>query len=174
MPDADERVSPALRTEILSVLPKSTADGYSLPRRNVYLGVPLRGGHWWPDRRIRLARKKAGKWGGIDPHDHLEVAGTIHRLQGELLHHPYRDLADHLHTVDRYSAIAAREALRLGQKASFVNCYLRPVARVLGEFVWKGGWRDGGLGLLLALIAGAYVGIKWARVAGTLPMPEPS
>ncbi len=172
--DADERVSPALRAEILELLPDASADGYSMPRRNLYLGVPLRGGHWWPDRRIRLARKKCGRWGGIDPHDHLEVAGTVRPLHGELLHHPYRDLAEHLRTVDRYSAIAAREALRRGQKAGVWNCYLRPVARVFGEFFWKGGWRDGALGLLLALIAGAYVGIKWARVAGILPMPEPS
>ncbi len=170
--DADERVSPALAAEISGLLPSPSAEGYSVPRRNVYLGVPLQGGHWWPDRRIRLARKKAGKWGGIDPHDHLEIAGTVLPLKGELLHHPYRDLADHLRTVDRYSAIAARESIRRGQKAGVVECYLRPVGRVFGEFFWKGGWRDGALGLLLALIAGAYVAIKWARVAGTLPMPE--
>lgn len=172
--DADERVSPQLREEILQVLHAPSAVGYSVPRRNLYLGVPLRGGHWWPDRRLRLARKQSASWGGIDPHDHLEVSGEKRELKGELLHLPYRDLAEHLRTVDRYSALAAQQLRERGRQAGVSDLYLRPVARVFGEFFWKGGYRDGALGLLLALLAGAYVAMKWGRVAGLLPMPESS
>jgi len=41
------------------------------------------------------------------------VAGPVEKLRGELLHHPYADIADHLDTIDRYTTIAANELFAL-------------------------------------------------------------
>jgi glycosyltransferase involved in cell wall biosynthesis len=58
--DADERVSPELKTSILKLVdqdPGHLADGYLIPRRSFYMGRWIRGGGWYPDKQLRLFRK---------------------------------------------------------------------------------------------------------------------
>ena len=60
---------------------------------------------WYPDQRVRLFDR--GPLGWPHPHDTVEVNGPIARLGGDLLHVPYRNLGEHLRTIDRYTAISA-------------------------------------------------------------------
>ena len=60
--DADERVSPALRDEILTALEKDDPgiSGFRMPRLSHFLGRPVRHGTWYPDYKLRLGRKSRG------------------------------------------------------------------------------------------------------------------
>lgn len=170
--DADERVTPELQKSILQALKSPEAEGYRVRRRNLWMGHPLKGGHWYPDARIRLARKSRGRWEGTDPHDHLRVDGPIQELDGDLLHIPYRNFAEHLRTIDRYTAVAATQLRAAGRKAGLLDLYFRPIWRFIAAFFVAGGWKDGVPGLILALLGSLYCALKWARVAGILPIPR--
>ena len=37
------------------------------------------------------------------------MSGAVGELRGEIQHYPYRDIADHLETIDRYTTLAARQ-----------------------------------------------------------------
>lgn len=170
--DADERVGPELAAAIVAALRAPTADAYRVRRRNEWLGHRLRGGHWYPDARVRLARKAQGRWAGVEPHDLLHVEGRVAQLEGDLLHIPYRNLGEHLRTIDRYTALTAAQLRASGRRAGLLDLWLRPPWRFFSAFVLAGGWRDGAVGFLLAMLGSAYCLLKWARVAGIVPMPD--
>lgn len=57
--DADQRVSPELREEILKVLPGTPAEvvGYYLPRKQIFRGRWIRHGGYWTKHLLKLFRK---------------------------------------------------------------------------------------------------------------------
>jgi glycosyltransferase involved in cell wall biosynthesis len=68
--DADERVTPELRSEIRQALTQDRGRyaGYLVPRLMFYLGRWWRRGEWFPDYDIRLFRRDAATWHGFDLH----------------------------------------------------------------------------------------------------------
>lgn len=159
--DADERVPPSLAAEIAAVManPRGCV-GFSVPRLSWWEGAPVRRGAWWPDRRLRLFDRRRGRWSGEDPHDYVICDGRTGELQAPLHHHPYRDLGEHLRTIDRYSALSA-DGLR--RRGGAWGGWLRPWAHLFKALVLKRGLLDGQRGLSLALLGAAAVSLKWQR-----------
>lgn len=163
--DADEAVSPELRASIeAAVRTPGENVGFSVPRRNVWLGHPLTGGGWYPDRRVRLVRRGKGRWGGVDPHDTLVVDGSVGELRGDLVHVPYRSLGEHLATIDRYTRTSAELLRASGARAGWGALLLRPLGHFLRAWILQRGYRDGAPGLVVAALGAVYVLLKWARV----------
>jgi len=161
--DADERVSPALAAAVRRALAEDPpVDGFSVARRNHWLGRAMRAGGWYPDRRLRLVRRARARWVGEDPHDRLEVGGPTARLEGDLEHHPYRSLGEHLATIDRYSA---RWAEVTRSRARWWDLAFRPPWRFVRGYLLQGGFRDGRAGLLVAALGALYTLLKWSRLA---------
>ncbi|MBN1335239.1 MAG: glycosyltransferase family 2 protein [Deltaproteobacteria bacterium] len=159
--DADERVGAPLAEAIRRVLAEDPpVEGFHVCRRNHWLGRPLVGGGWYPDRRLRLVRRGRGRWVGEDPHDRLEVPGPTASLHGDLEHHPYRDLGEHLSTLDRYSATWAAGTNR---RAHWWDLAVRPPWRFVRGYLLQGGYRDGTRGLVVASLGALYTLLKWSR-----------
>lgn len=164
--DADERVTPELRARIEAVLAAPAADGYTVNRRNIYLGAWIRGGGFYPDRKLRLFRRGRGRWGGVNPHDHvrLDPAGTIVHLGGDLEHLTYDSIADHLKTIDYFSTIAAGEKLSRGQRLVTLQLLLNPPFKFFKMFVLQAGFVDGWRGLIVAALGAFYVFLRYAKL----------
>jgi glycosyltransferase involved in cell wall biosynthesis len=163
--DADERVSPELRASILAALERNDLpDGFEMARRTWYLGRWIRRGGWYPDRKIRLFRRSKGRWGGVNPHDHLRVEGRVERLEGDLLHYSYRSISDHLKTIDSFTTIAAKEKRAAGRRAGVLDLTLRPFGKFLRMYVLKLGFLDGRAGLVVATLGSYYVFLKYAKL----------
>lgn len=164
--DADERVGPDLAREIAAfrARPRSGVVGLSVPRLSWWMGAPIRHGTWHPDRRVRMVDRRHAAWAGSDPHDRLEVDGPVLGCSAALLHHPYRDLGEHLDTIDRYTRIAAEAAALRGVRARPWDLLLRPPAHLLKALVFKGGLLDGPRGLAVAWLGAVYVQLKWLRI----------
>ncbi len=162
--DADERVSDELAASIRRAIahqPKLL--GFACSRLSWWQGAPIRHGTWYPDRRVRLVRKDGARWVGRNPHDRLEVQGSVGRLTGDLLHHPYRDLSEHLAVIDRYTAIAADALAAEGVRAHWWDVVFRPPLHIVKAVLLRAGFRDGVRGLMLAGLGGTYVLLKWGR-----------
>jgi glycosyltransferase involved in cell wall biosynthesis len=164
--DADERVSDALRAEILRLREAGFPDhaGWRMPRLSAYLGRWIRHGSWHPDYQLRLFDRRRGRWGGRDPHDRVELDGAPGTLRGALLHHPYRDLADHLARIDRYTTIQADQLFADGRRARLSDLWLRPAWRFTRFYLIEAGCLDGWRGLVLALLAAHYVRLRWLKL----------
>jgi glycosyltransferase involved in cell wall biosynthesis len=164
--DADERVSPELAAQIADLRAEGFPElaGWRMPRLSSYLGRPIRHGSWYPDLQLRLFDRRRGHWSGRDPHDRVALSGRVGRLSGELLHHPYRSLEDHIASIDRYTTTMARQLHEEGRRARAVDVLLRPAWRFLRFYALEGGWREGWRGLLLAHLAAEYVRLKYVKL----------
>lgn len=164
--DADERLSPDLRAEILALREGGFAGavGWTMPRRSWYLGAWIGHGTWYPDRVLRLYDRRHGHWGGHEPHAHVELDGPVRALRSDLWHYPYRSFAEHLRAVDSYTTIMARGLWERGRRARPIDLVLHPLGRFVKFYFLKRGLLDGWRGLLLAYIAAHYVRLKYAKL----------
>ncbi len=162
--DADEALSPELADSLRGLFANGrepTGDGFFLNRRTWYLGAWIWHA-WYPEWRLRLLRRGAGRWGGLDPHAKLEVAGPTARLDGDLLHYSFRDLQDHLERTIRYSRTMADSFAARGKVFRWHYLVLSPWVAVFKHLVLKQGWRDGWRGWLVSIIRGIDVFAKYA------------
>jgi glycosyltransferase involved in cell wall biosynthesis len=108
--DADERVSPELRTALLAARDAGFADaaGYRFARLSEYFGRFLRRGNAYPDRVLRLFDRRRGGWrGDREIHEAASVDGAVKTLPGDLIHYPYRSLMQQLQKTERYARMMA-------------------------------------------------------------------
>jgi len=163
--DADERLSPELAASVKRALadPGDRA-GFECARLTFHVGRPIRHGGWYPDRNFRLFDRRRGRWGGRNPHDRVQLDGPLGRLEGDLLHHSYRSLSDHVRQIDFFTTIAAREKRARGERGSLPRMALHPPWKFLRMFVLKGGFLDGAAGFTVAVMGAWYVFLKYAKL----------
>ncbi len=163
--DADERVSPALAAEIPALLAEGPRlPAYRVPRVSFYLGCWIRSTDWYPDYQVRLYDRRAASWTGDYVHESVRAAGEVGRLRGELLHFPYRDISHHLRTIDRYTALSARQMRDEGRRVTLAGLACRPAGAFLRNYVLRRGFRQGGVGLIVSMLNSYYVFLKFARL----------
>ena len=116
--DADEWLTDAAARSVTAELeaPRSAA-GWRFARCNRWLGRPMRHGRWYPDRSVRCVRRGAGRWIGGRVHERLCCEGPVIDLAGDIGHEPYRDIAEHVRTIRRYSDLAAMDLRDAGRRA---------------------------------------------------------
>ena len=171
--DPDEVVSDRLAASIRRVLGEQARMGqgdgdalvvaYQLNRLTYHLGRWIRHGDFFPDWKLRLFRKSHVRWTGRDPHGRVEVDGPDERIEGELLHYSYRDLADQVARIQFFSDQAAHALVREGVRFRLRDLILRPPARFLRGYILRGGFRDGVPGFIIAAASSFYVLLKYAK-----------
>ena len=149
--DADERVEPDLATEIRQVIARpSAADGYWIPRHNIFFGQTLRGGGWYPDPQLRLLRRTAARYDeGRLVHEFAQLQGAAGTLHGHLTHHNIEALGEFWRKQTDYALAEARTMASLGRRARARNFVGAPARALWHRYVALGGWRDGPLGMFL-------------------------
>lgn len=151
--DADERVTPRLRDQIVTLLQAGTpgADAYAIPRRSSYCGRYMSHSGWYPDRVLRLFRRGAGRFSEDAVHERLLTNGTPGRLDGDLLHSTYPDLETMLDKLNRYSTASAGMLHASGRRSSLAGAVARGLWAFFRTYVLRSGWRDGRMGFVLAV-----------------------
>jgi glycosyltransferase involved in cell wall biosynthesis len=180
--DADERVTPELAREIQRRLATDPADAaFRIPRVTWHLGRWVRTTDWYPDYQLRLYDRRAAEWTGRYVHEAVTARGSVGQLRGELQHYAYRDIADHLETIDRYTTYAARQMRENGRSAGVLQLLGHPPLAFLRNYVAHGGIRDGAVGFIISAMNAYYVFLKFAKLweleqspeATPAPNPEP-
>lgn len=162
--DADERVTPELSERIKRIVREDgPADGYRIPRRNVFWGAWVRHGGLYPDHQLRLFRRGAGRFVEDAVHESVRIVGRVDTLGEPLLHQSYRDLEDFLRRSNRYSTLAAQDWLRRGRRAGVLDLILKPLGRFFSMYIVQRGFLDGWRGLVLAALYAEYVFLRTAK-----------
>ena len=160
--DADERVSEGLAEEIrqaLSVTPQYA--GYFMPRKTYYLGDWINHCGWYPDYKLRLFYKHAGKWVGKALHEKFGVQGATAYFQHDLDHYSYENISDHIQKMNNFTSIAA------AHKHGHVNgagILLRTFFTFLKKYILQQGFRDGTRGIIVSLLSAFSVTLKYAKL----------
>ena len=165
--DADEEISGDLKKEILKIGEAEKPDyaGFKMPRLTYYLGKWIKHSGWYPDKQLRLFNRRVAKWVGKKLHEHAVVDGNVGILSKPLYHYSYRDLAEHIDTVNRFAVLWVKEQLRNRKcRPSVVQLLVHPIIKFFECYVWKRGFLDGYQGLIIAGIAAFYVFLRYAKL----------
>ena len=163
--DADERVTPELANEIQSRLAAAPQEaGFRIPRVTWHLGRWIRSTDWYPDYQLRLYDRRSAEWTGRYVHEAVTVRGAVGELRSELQHYAYRDIADHLETIDRYTTLAARQMHEAGRRAGLIDLAVHPPLAFLRNYVARGGFREGATGFVISRMNAYYVFLKFAKL----------
>ncbi len=162
--DADEVLSQDLIDEIKRIKRSDVSEytAYYINRKNYYLGKWIKHSGWYPDKKLRLYLKSKVKWVGR-VHERLEVNGRIGRLKGELIHHTYRDIYDHVYKLNRYSSFQAIDIAESKIKMLLFRALIMPVFSFLRNYVLKLGFVDGFPGFLIAIVSSWAVCMKYLK-----------
>ncbi len=160
--DTDERVSPALKEEILAVVATDGPfQGYRVPRRNHFGGRWVRRLGWYPDYTLRLFRRRQGRFRDREVHEEVEVNGPVGTLNTPLDHYSYDNLEEYAARQDRYARLAAQEMARRGRRPVPGEIFWRPALTFLKLFFLKGGILEGPLGFHLSVQSSRYNFLKY-------------
>jgi hypothetical protein len=172
--DADERVSPALREEVLcAVSNPMTRCGFWIPRHNYLMGHLVRHAGWFPDYQLRLLARRSTHFDPIRVvHELAQVDGPLGHLTEPLVHFNYATLREFVLKQERYCPLEAERWL-----ATFGRPHLRallgqPVREFWRRYVELQGYREGPLGLVLSLTLAYYAG-KAVYLARSRPRNNP-
>lgn len=169
--DSDESLEPRLGASIAEVLRRDNPAivACSLNRQTWYRGKPLRYA-WQPDRLIRLVRRNAGRWAGVEPHPYLELGkgseDRVLKLDGgdgaNLRHDSFETFAEHLERQAKYAREGAQALLASGKQGSFLKLLTSPSGAFFKQIVLKQAYRDGYAGWLAAASTTAGAMMKHA------------
>jgi len=163
--DADERVTPALRDEILDVLRAGpAADGYWVRRDNFFLGRHIRHCGWGSDTVVRLFRRDVSRYQDRQVHAEIELPGPLPTLRNPLEHHTFRSFHQYWGKLDRYSDWGARQMHLEGRRTGAAGILFRPVGRFIRMYLLKLGFLEGAHGVALSLLGAFTVYLKYARL----------
>jgi glycosyltransferase involved in cell wall biosynthesis len=142
----------------------TTVRGFSIARKNHFLGRWIKHGGFWPDPKLRLFRRGAGKFEDRRVHEDVKLDSAARPLGGALVHHSYPTLADYLDHMNRYSSLGAEIVVAKGPvRFSVINIVIRPLLTFFYNYIFRLGFLDGREGLLLHLYHAAYVSWKYAK-----------
>lgn len=164
--DADEALSPDLQKSVLYIKSKWNAQAYSMNRLTNYCGQFIRHGGWYPDRKIRLFKRSAGKWGGENPHDRFITAPgiSIVRLKGDILHYSYYSIEGHIGQVNKFTSIGAKSAFAAGKRSNFIYLLFSPCIKFVKDYFLKAGFLDGYYGWVIARISAHATYLKYVKL----------
>lgn len=165
--DADERVTPELKDEILKYIKddpsaSSGSSAFGLRRKNFYLG-----NHEWPkiEKLERLFKKEKLKgWYG-DLHESPKFEGNLRELNGFLLHYTHRDLSSMLAKTIEWSSLEAQARFKAGHPRMALWRFPRVMLSAFYDsYIRDGGWKVGIVGLIESLYQAFSSFITYAKL----------
>lgn len=178
--DADERITPKLRDELLRVIADAkAADGYFVNRVVLFMGGTIRHGGLYPSWNLRFFKRGRCRYEDRSVHEHMVCDGPTQYLRNEMLHIRGESVHEWIRKHIRYADLESDEWVKLkyGQEAGasaeqlFTRTlkyrqYLRrevwprtpfkPLLRFVYMYVLRLGVLDGLAGLHMAVMMSVY------------------
>jgi glycosyltransferase involved in cell wall biosynthesis len=160
--DADERVTPALASQILNMqtpLPENVCGFY---RENYFANKKIRFGLWGHDKVFRLYHRRYNAWNTVLIHEQLTADKKQKKmLQAHLLHYTVKDKKEYMAKLKHYALLSSYANKQSGKKAGIVKRFLSPVINFLRSFILLFGFLDGKEGYIIAAYSTYYTWLKY-------------
>ncbi|PIU02407.1 hypothetical protein COT66_00405 [Candidatus Shapirobacteria bacterium CG09_land_8_20_14_0_10_49_15] len=175
--DADERVSLALKKEILKTINQPSIshqsatnqpiNGFWLPRKNFFLGRFLTKGGQYPDYTLRLYRRGKGRLPCQSVHEQAVVDGQTGYLKNDLLHMADPNFRRYLKRFGRYTDLLAGELSQQKLKINLINSvkYLfgKPLVWFASTYVGHKGFVDGWAGFVFSFFSALRFAVSYVK-----------
>lgn len=160
--DADERVTEALKNEILETLKDHEAEGYEIARKNYFLGKWIKYCGWYPDYTLRLFKNKY-RYDGL-VHESPQINGRIEKLENDFIHYTYKDLESYVAKMNQYTTLDAEKKYNSGKSIGVSYMLVRPFLEFIKKYILKKGFLLGSQGLILSVLSAYYQFLKAVKL----------
>lgn len=164
--DADERVTPELKEEIIRAINSlNSSEAYLINRKSFFITKFIKYCGWYPDFTLRLFKKSTGiRFNSLLVHEKADYKGSPAKLKNDLLHYTDRTFEHYINKMNNYTTLSAKELHRKGKKAGFGDIIFRPVFTFFKMYFLKLGVLDGLMGLVLCLLSSVHVMVKYLKL----------
>jgi glycosyltransferase involved in cell wall biosynthesis len=164
--DADERVTPELKSEILQTLknPPENIVAFWIGRINHFMGERVHYSGWRNDAVIRLFKRDFCKYEDKLVHEEIIANGNVARLNEKFHHNTYITLDKYLEKMNRYAWWQAKEYDKKTGKLTPYHFIIKPFWGFFKHYIVQSGFRDGVVGLTIGYIQGYVVFMRYAKL----------
>ncbi|MES2932396.1 MAG: glycosyltransferase family 2 protein [Pseudomonadota bacterium] len=162
--DADERLTPALREQILAAISHGAFKSYEMPRLSYFCGQPIRHGGWYPDYILRLFERGHARFSDHLVHERVLADGETGRLDSPLLHYNYRNQGDVERKITSYSDAGAQQLFLRGKQSNLVSAAVHGGWAFIRTYVLRLGFLDGVAGYQIARMNQRSSQLKYAKL----------
>lgn len=151
--DADEALSPQLQDEIRDMLARNVEEvGFYLPWAVTIFGKRLDHGRS-ARAPLRLFRREGSRFTDAQVHETVVLPlGKTGRMKGRLLHFTHRDFGHTLYKNAHYAWLGAQKRYEVRKKGGLFGATLRGILVFLQIYFVRGGFLDGRVGFLMAVM----------------------
>ena len=152
--DADERLTPELRHEIIDTVQQDNpAEAYYFYRKFMFKDKPLHFSGWQTDKNIRLFKKDTARYSKERlVHEILRVKGRTKTMKHKLIHYSYIDYYNYKQKMIDYAKLKAKELYMKEVKPNFFHFYIKPAYKFLYIFLIRFGFLDGKRGFIICYL----------------------
>ncbi len=163
--DADERVTPKLRDELLRTL-EGPLDrwAWSVGRLNFMMGKPVRFSGLQRDRVTRLFHRQHARYPNKRVHADLLVDGTAGRLAQKMDHFYIRSFDHMIAKMTRYADWGAAQMFIDGRTTGLLGILGHPIGRFVRDYIVNLGFLDGTRGVISVGMHVYYTFWKYAKL----------
>ena len=163
--DADERVAPRLREELLRMLEgELTLWAYSVGRLNFMLGKKVRFSGLQRDRVTRLFHRGHARYPNKRVHADLLVDGETGRLNQKMDHFYIRSFDHMIAKMTRYATWGAAQMYIDGRTTGLWGILSHTLGRFVRDYLFNLGFLDGSRGLISVGMHVYYTFWKYAKL----------
>jgi glycosyltransferase involved in cell wall biosynthesis len=151
--DADEIITPELRTEIDALLAADEIpdDAYWIGRDNHFMGKRIHHSGWAGDKVVRFFHRDRCRYDSKQVHEEVETGGiNVGWLKGRMLHYTFKNLDHFLDKTRRYARWSAIDHAPRTPRVGLFHLFVKPVFRFFKHYIMQGGFRDGREGLIIS------------------------
>lgn len=164
--DADEKLSPKLKSEIVSTINnKNAASAYFIYRTFMFKDKKLNFSGWQTDKIFRLFDKTKCRYTEERMvHEKLIVNGVIGTLKNKIIHFSYVSFQDYKAKMHKYGILKANEKIKKGQKSSYLLMVFHPVYTFLYQYLIRLGFLDGTKGITICYLNAYSIFIRYKEL----------
>jgi glycosyltransferase involved in cell wall biosynthesis len=162
--DADERVTPGLKAQLIETMTDGSKDGFYVPRLSQFCGRFIRHCGWYPDYVLRLFKRTKGRFSDDTVHERVIVDGNTGKLTHPLLHYSYLNQADVQRKTEQYATAGALQMLKKGKTTTIADAPLRAGWAFIRTYLLRMGFLDGIAGFHVAMMNTRTTYLKYQQL----------
>ena len=161
--DADERVSPELKEEIMKKQPENF-DGFNVRRRNYFFNREITTCGWDKDYQLRLFKKSKVDLKERLVHEGFEVYGKIGKLENVIIHNTFSSLHNYFRKVNDYTTLQAEEMYKSKKKVTALTIWGHTFSAFFRYYLSLKGFKDGMYGLIISFINSVSTMLTYVKI----------
>lgn len=164
--DADERISIALKKEILKKVSseETNESAFWIYRSNIFMNKEIKYSGWQNDKVIRLFKKDSCRYNGQLVHEEIYTKEKIGFLKNKIVHNTYKSFDIFISKKNDYATLQALELNKKNIKPNLYHFILKPIIRFNRHYFFRGGVFDGVPGLVISYVAMYTVFIRYLKL----------